>query len=161
MITKRGIVMVDAYATFGSTETLNNLTLLRSQLGDVLLSIVEGSLKQLSFYEMATVAKYLVPEKYPKTTRKGEIKMDERILWNNGCKAYLHSVRTGKGKIYTSKGRSLAICAKALSVKEADAMVEAAMAAVTGKLRHRDDIASMKYINRMVKRTALLRGYPA
>lgn len=159
MITKRGVVMLDARATFGNTESLNNLTVLRSQFADILISVIEGSLKQMSFYEMATVSKYLVPEKYPKNTRKKEVAVNERAVWNNGSKYYFHSVGTENGKIYTSKGRTLAICAKATEIKEANLKVEGAIGGVTGKLRHRRDIASSKYVTRLVKRIALLRGY--
>jgi len=159
MITKKGVVMLDARATFGNTESLNNLTVLRSQFADIVISVIEGSLKQMSFYEMATVAKYLVPEKYPKKTRKKEISVNERAVWNNGSKYYFHSVEADDGKVYTAKGRTLAICAKATDIREANLKVEGAVGGVEGKLRHRRDIANKKYVTRLVKRIALLREY--
>lgn len=159
MITKKGVVMLDARASFGNTEALNNFTALRSHFADILVSVMEGSLKQMSFYEMATVSKYLVPEKYPKSTRKKEVKVNERTVWDNGSKYYFNSIETKDGKTYTSKGRTLAICAKATDIKEANLKIEGAVGGITGKLRHRRDIASSKYVTRLVKRIALLRGY--
>lgn len=159
MATRKGTLMLAPYATFGGIETLNNFLVLRTQLGEVLTSIVEGSLKPMSFLEKATVVKYLVPEKYPaKPGRRSLVTIDERALWNNGAKAYLDSVQTKDGKLFTTKGRTLAVCAKGDTLGRAEGKAEAAALSIKGKLRHRTDIASPEYVDKAAKHMALLRS---
>jgi phosphoribosylamine--glycine ligase len=158
-ITSRGgPLMTDAFATLGGIATLNNFLLLRTQLGDIIRSIVEGKLVSASFDENATVVKYLTPLRYPgKTTRKGELTIDERVLWNNGTKTYVHSVEMKKGKIMLKDDRAIAICAKGSILPEANVKVEGSMVGISGRVRHRKDIASRNFVGRAVKHMALLR----
>ena len=159
MATKKGTLMLSSYATLGDMETLNNFLLLRTQFGEVLTSVVEGSLKPISFLEKATVVKYLVPEKYPAKSRgKYRITIDERTLWNNGAKAYLDSVQMKDGKLFTTSGRALAVCTRGETLEKAEEAAEAAASSIQGKLRHRKDIASSEYVGRTVKHVALLRS---
>jgi len=159
IITRNGVLMLDVYATLGDVATLNNFQVLRTQFGEVIRSIVEGSLKPISFLENATVVKYLVPEKYPAKTggKRTRIMVDERQLWNNGTKAYVDSLSVRKDSIFPTSGRALALCARGKLVEEANANVEAAAATIEGKLRHRKDIGSRDYIKKSMKHIALLR----
>lgn len=158
-ITSRGgPLMIDAYATLGDAATLNNLMVLRTQLGDIIRSIVEGKLVSASFVESATVAKYLAPLRYPgKTERKGELSINERVLWNNGAKAYVHSVGMEDGKMMITDRRAAAICARGSILPEANVKVEGSMVGISGRVRHRKDIASRNFVGRAVKHMALLR----
>ena len=158
MCAKSGPMMLDIYSTFGSINTLNNFPLLRTQLGEVLASVAEGSLKPLSFMESATVAKYLVPQGYPGKAKKSSFQIDERALWNNGAKAYLESVGRESGAMTTTENRTAVICASGSTVDEANAKVEAAASGVRGGLVHRQDIGSIDFVNRTVKHLALLRA---
>ncbi|MEM5814738.1 MAG: phosphoribosylglycinamide synthetase C domain-containing protein [Candidatus Aenigmatarchaeota archaeon] len=152
-------VMVDVLPTFGNMEVLNNLMLLKTQLAEVLASVAEGQLKPMSFLEKATVVKYLVPEGYPGTSRtKSQVAVDERVLWNNGAKAYVESLELKKSRVVTTSERTLAICAGGETIEEAEAKAEAAAAAVSGRLRHRRDIANSEYLNRQIKHMAMLRA---
>jgi phosphoribosylamine--glycine ligase len=158
MVGRKGTVMLDAYATLGDIDTLNNMLLLRTQLSEVLTSVVEGSLRPLSFMDMATVAKFVVPEGYPGKARKGEIGIDERALWNNGAKAYFEGVLEEGGRLESGKGRTLAVCTSGETLDEAGSKAEDAAGSVSGPLRHRSDIASREYVSRAVKHVALLRS---
>ncbi len=158
MATGSGTIMLDAYATLGDIDALNNFLLLRTQLGEVLTSVVEGSLKPFSFMEKATVVKYLVPEGYPGKAKKTGVEIDERALWNNGAKAYFENVETRNGKLETTGQRALAICAGGQTLDDAQAKCEDAACSVRGALRHRRDIASPEYISRTIKHMALLRS---
>jgi phosphoribosylamine--glycine ligase len=159
IITKKGTLMLASYATLGDVETLNSFLLLRTQLGEVLTSVVEGSLKPMSFLENSTVVKFLVPEKYPAKSRaKSKVVIDERTLWNNGAKAYFDYVRAKDGKIFTTSDRALAICARDLTLEKAEGNAEAAASSIKGKLRHRSDIATRGYVDKIVKHVALLRS---
>jgi phosphoribosylamine--glycine ligase len=158
IISSRGVKMLNAYATLGDVETLNNFLVLHTQFVEVLDSIAHGKLKPVSFREMCTVVKYLVPEKYPAKTRKSEFHIEERALWNSGARAYLDSVSRKEGKLYTAKGRTLAVCAKGGTLEEAEAKAEAAASSIKGKLIHRRDIGSPAYVGRSRKHMALLRS---
>lgn len=156
---RKGPVLVDVDAGFGSTETLNNLMLLRTQLAEVVASIAAGSLKPVSFLEKATVVKYVVPESYPaKPKKKGEITIDERALWNNGAKAYVDSLELKKGKVLTTDERALAVCTSGEKLEDAEAKAEAAASSIGGKVRHRKDIANRDYISRQLKHMAMVRA---
>lgn len=158
IITKSGLLMLDAYATFGDIDTLNNLLLLRSQLGEAIISVTEGSLKQLIFQERATVIKYLVPKGYPGKPKKSQIIIDERALWNQGAKVCAESVVMDNKGMWTSKGRSIAICASGGNLAEAESKAEDAAMSVKGELQHRKDIGTADYVNRAIKHLALLRS---
>ncbi len=158
MCAKDGPVMLDVYSTFGSVNTLNNMPLLRTQLGEVLAAVADGSLNPLSFMENATVSKYVVPKGYPDKPAKSRVEVDERTLWNNGAKAYLESVGRESGGLVTTENRTLAIWAGGSTVDEASAKAEAAIAGVRGALAHREDIGTIDFVNRTVKHLALLRA---
>ena len=156
--TRKGPVLVDVGAGFGSTETLNNLMLLRTQLAEVVASVAAGSLKPASFLEKATVVKYVVPEGYPAKAKKGEIRIDEKALWNNGAKAYVDSLELKKGKARTTDERALAICTSGERLEDAEAKAEAAASSIEGTVRHRKDIANADYIGRQLKHMAMVRA---
>lgn len=159
IITKKGTLMLASYATLGDVETLNSFLLLRTQLGEVLTSVVEGSLKPMSFLENPTVVKFLVPDRYPAKSRgKSKVVIDERALWNNGAKAYFEYVRAKDGKLFTTSDRTLAVCARGLTLEKAEGNAEAAATSIRGKLRHRSDIATRGYVEKVVKHVALLRS---
>lgn len=158
-ITSRGgPLMIDAFATLGGTSTLNNSLVLRTELGDIVRSIVDGGVVPASFAEKATVVKYVTPMQYPgKSRRKGELTVDERVLWNNGARVYVHSVDMEDGKMLLNDKRAIAICARGDLLPEANVKVEGSMVGISGRVRHRKDIASRNYVNRAVKHMALIR----
>ncbi|MEW6722986.1 MAG: phosphoribosylglycinamide synthetase C domain-containing protein [Candidatus Micrarchaeota archaeon] len=158
MAGKKGTIMLDAYATFGGIDTLNNLMLLRTQLGEVIGSVVDGTLRPLTFMEKATVVKYLVPEGYPGKAKKSAIGIDERALWDNGAKAMFESVEVRNGMPETTGSRAVAICASGATLDEAQAKAEDAAKSVKGGLYHRADIGTREYVSRAVKHLALLRS---
>ncbi len=158
MCGKDGVVMLDAYSTFGSVNTLNNMPLLRTQLVEAITSIAEGTLKPLSFMENPTVAAYLAPTGYPGKSKKTDIMIDDRTLWNNGAKAYFESVGIEGGRSFSTQLRSLALFASGQTSAEANAKVNAAAEGVRGELVHRRDIGSADFVSRTIKHLALLRS---
>jgi len=60
---------------FGDPETLNVLSLLRTDLVDICEAIIEEKLDALSivFEQRATVCKYVVPEGYPENPVRGKL----------------------------------------------------------------------------------------
>ena len=59
--------MIEFNARFGDPEAMNVLSLLTSDLSEIVHHIAEGSLSpsHVSFDTQATVCKYLVPDGYP------------------------------------------------------------------------------------------------
>ncbi len=158
MCVRDGVVMLDAYATFGSVNTLNNMPLLRTQLVEAITSISEGTLKPLSLTESATVSAYLAPQGYPDKSKKTEVGIDDRALWNNGAKAYFESVGLEGGRIGSTQLRTLALYASGPTSAEANSKVNAAAAGVSGALFHRRDIGSADMASRAVKHLAIVRS---
>jgi phosphoribosylamine--glycine ligase len=160
IVSRGGPLMIEAFATLGGISTINNFLVLRTQFGEIVRSIIEKNLVPISFLENATAVKYLVPEKYPAKTggKKTPITIDERVLWNNGAKAYVHSLIYKNKKIMPTNDRAIAICAKGRDIREANIKVEGAIRGVQGKLRHRKDIAGRDYVNRLSKHIGILRG---
>ena len=60
MATHRGVILLEYNARFGDPETLNVLSLLKTDFVDICEAIVDGKLKDLpvTFEEKATVCKY-------------------------------------------------------------------------------------------------------
>ena len=67
MVTKNGIRLLEYNARFGDPETLNVLSLLKTDFVDICEAIIEGTLDKLAinFEKRATVCKYIVPNGYP------------------------------------------------------------------------------------------------
>ena len=69
MNTAEGPKVIEFNARFGDPEAMNVLSLLSSDLSEIVCRIAEGSLaaSHVSFNSRATVCKYLVPKGYPDT----------------------------------------------------------------------------------------------
>ncbi len=158
MCVRDGTVMLDAYATFGSVNTLSNMPLLRTQFGEIVTSIADGTLRPLSFMESPAVAAYLAPQGYPGRSKKTDITIDDRALWNNGTKAYFESVEMEGERLSSNQLRSLALFASGATSAEANAKVNAAAGGIRGSLVHRTDIGSADFASRTVKHLAILRS---
>ena len=66
--------MIEFNARFGDPEAMNVLSLLSSDLSEIVSRIAEGSLasSHVTFEPLATVCKYLVPKGYPDTPTPGD-----------------------------------------------------------------------------------------
>jgi len=158
MISRNGLKMLNVHATLGGVTTLNNMMNLKTQFSEVLTAVVEGSLKPMTFMEKATVVKFLVPKGYPAKPMKTSFSIDERALWNAGGKAYFECVEMQEKKLRTKKHRSVAVCASADALEDAESKAEESAGVVSGILLHRSDIAKSEYVNRQKKQVALLRS---
>lgn len=157
--TEDRIEMIDINSSPGPIETICNLGTLRSELSETLISIAEGNLKPASFDELATVVKYVVPKKYPLPLRKKSVvELDEKRIWDSGAKVFFESVVRQEGGYVMQGGRALAVFASGKDVLEAEARAEAAMAGISGAIRHRKDIAAAQFIKERTDRMERLRG---
>jgi phosphoribosylamine--glycine ligase len=152
-------IMLDINSTMGSVESVNNLGILRSQLSETLRSIADSNLKSAAFDEDATVSKFVFPDIFPRKTRvPREIKINEKIVWENGSKIFFESVERIKGKYLAGERRALAVFARGKNLEEAHTKVEGAMEGILGKVNHRADIASKEFIEKRVEHVKRLRG---
>ncbi|MEW5996803.1 MAG: phosphoribosylamine--glycine ligase [Candidatus Micrarchaeota archaeon] len=152
MITGSGVKLIEYNARFGDPEALNALLVLRTQLADVLQSIVEGSLTGASFLPNCTVVKYLVPEGYPENGKKdAAVEVDNRAVWDCGGKAYLGSVYEKDGRILTTSSRAVAVAAQDPLLERAEEKAECCTRAVHGPLWHRPDIGTQLLVRKRVE----------
>lgn len=159
LLTRRGVRLLTITATLGNPEALSTLSLLRTELAETLFSIHDGNLKPASFFDQATVVKYMVPKGYPsKPKAKQPVDLDDRSLWNTGAKFYIESLDERAGKFFTTKDRTFALFSKANTIEQAERNVERAIQYVQGPLIHRKDIATLPAISRSFKRLQVLRG---
>jgi phosphoribosylamine--glycine ligase len=141
MKTKNGIKLIEYNARFGDPEAMNILELLESDFVKINKAIVSGTLHQteIKFSKMATVCKYLVPMGYPDHPVKGEVIDISELDSSEGV--YFASVDvTEDNKLVEIGSRTIAICAKANTIYEAEKIVESQIQKIKGPLFHRSDM---------------------
>jgi len=156
MNTATGPKVIEFNARFGDPEAMNVLSLLESDLSDIVRRIAEGSLnaQSASFSKKATVCKYLVPEGYPDASRPGDpIGLGPR----SDALLYYANVEERGGSLVTLSSRTLAFVGMGETLDEAERIAETAAAAVTGKVRHRRDIGTRALLDKRVAHMKELR----
>ncbi|GAG22430.1 unnamed protein product, partial [marine sediment metagenome] len=107
MATKDGLRVIEFNARFGDPEAMNVLSLLKTPLTDVFLSMAKGELIPVEFSDECTVVKYLVPEGYPDSPKKDvEVNVDNNGIEQLGAKLYYASVYEENDKILTTGSRA-------------------------------------------------------
>ena len=159
MLTKHGVKVIEFNARFGDPEAMNVLTLLKTELAEILASMAEGKLIPVTFSNECTVVKYLVPEGYPtKGLSDKRIMIDEKCIWDSGTKLYYGSVYETEDGIYTSASRTAALAGKAPTLEEAEKKVESAMSCIEGPVWHRKDIGTKELIRRRMEHVRRLKS---
>ena len=159
MLTREGIKVIEFNSRFGDPEAMNVLSLLKTQLSEVFLSMAEGNLVPVSFSNNCTVVKYLVPDGYPEAGKSGQkITVNEKGIWDAGAKLYFGSVYEREGEIFTSSSRAAAIAAQAPTLEEAEKKAENSILFVKGPLWHRKDIGKKELINRRMEHARRLKS---
>ena len=159
MLTKKGLKVIEFNARFGDPEAMNVLTLLRTQLADILASMADGNLIQPAFSNDSTVVKYLVPDGYPEKGKKDEkIDINEKGIWNCGSKLYFGSVYEKDGAVYTTSSRTAAVAAHAPTLKLAEEKTECAARQVSGPVWHRPDIGTDALVKKRMEHMRRLKS---
>ncbi|HNX18041.1 MAG TPA: phosphoribosylamine--glycine ligase [Methanoregula sp.] len=149
MNTAQGPKVIEFNARFGDPEAMNVLTLLSSDLCDVVTGITEGTLSasKVTFEHAATVCKYLVPAGYPASPQSGKPldlgKTGDAIL-------YYANVEERDGKLFTLTSRTLAFVGKAGDLATAEKIAEHAASAVQGSVHYRRDIGTPALLDRRI-----------
>jgi len=158
MLTADGVRVVEFNARFGDPEAMNTLSVLDTDLLEVLVAAREGdSLPRLTFTPQATVCKYAVPEGYPTDPQGGtRVAIDEDSIGE--ALLYYASVDEREDGIYTTTSRSFAVVGLADSIAAAEAIAGDALAAAGEEgLRSRHDIGSPEMIQQRIDRVAEFR----
>ena len=157
MNTARGPKVIEFNARFGDPEAMNVLSLLSSDLSEIVCRIAEGSLalSHVSFEPLATVCKYLVPEGYPDTPHAGDplsLSANPRTL------LYYANVEKNKdGSLVTLTSRTLAYVGRGETLEEAERNAEQAASGVKGAVRYRRDIGTRTLLDRRIAHMKELR----
>ncbi len=158
MATRDGIKLIEYNARFGDPESLNLLTLLQTDLVEIFRAIVSGTLTEVDvrFAAQASVCKYVVPEGYPETPRKGdEIQLPEELPAN--ATIFLSAVDVQHGKLITTGSRTIAVVGIGATLGEAEAVCEQVVREIPGPFFHRTDIGTASVITRRVDHMKRLR----
>jgi phosphoribosylamine--glycine ligase len=152
MNTISGPMVIEFNARFGDPEAMNVLSLLKTDMGDIVRAIIQGSLDKISidFEQKATVCKYLVPEGYPDKPVTGEI---IRPGDSGSALLYYASVLSEGDHLITQSSRTMAYVGTGDTLAQAEKIAEEAAASVKGPIRYRSDIGTelvlLKRINHM------------
>ncbi|MFA4859511.1 phosphoribosylamine--glycine ligase [Methanoregula sp.] len=156
MNTADGPKVIEFNARFGDPEAMNVLSLLSSDLTEIVCRIAEGSLSksQVTFAPQATVCKYIVPEGYPDTPRAGET----LTLGNSsGALLYYANVEQKGDHLITQSSRTLAFVGIGDTLETAEQSAEKAASGVRGRVFHRSDIGTRTLLDRRIAHMKELR----
>ncbi len=157
MNTASGPKVIEFNARFGDPEAMNVLSLISSDLSEIVCRIAEGSLasSHVLFEPLATVCKYLVPEGYPDSPHSGD-----PITLTPESPALLYYANVGKtagGSLVTQTSRTLAFVGTGETLEEAEHVAEQAASSVRGAVRYRKDIGTPALLDRRIAHMKELR----
>ena len=117
MKTSNGVKLIEYNARFGDPEGLAILSILKTDLGLIFKSIVEGTLDKLNIeYENKNViCKYLVPPGYPDFSQKNS---EFIIPEMNNLDIYQAGLKYEENKMFLTGSRTLAIIKKSNGLSE-------------------------------------------
>ncbi|HSA37648.1 MAG TPA: phosphoribosylamine--glycine ligase [Methanoregula sp.] len=150
MNTAQGPKVIEFNARFGDPEAMNVLSILSSDLSEIVCRISEGSLasSHVSFEPLATVCKYLVPEGYPDAPHAGD---PITLPKNHPAVLYYANVeKKASGSFLTQTSRTLAYVGLGETLEVAERTAEQAASGVKGAVRYRQDIGTRALLERRI-----------
>jgi phosphoribosylamine-glycine ligase len=151
MATRDGVKLIEYNARFGDPEALNLLSLLQTDFLEICLAIVRGTLAQVDvrFSELASVCKYIVPDGYPDSPRKGdEVQLPTDLPAN--ATVFLSAVDVKDGKLIATGSRTVAVVGTGDTISKAEVVCEQVLEQIPGPFFHRTDIGTAAAITRRV-----------
>ncbi|WNY26846.1 phosphoribosylamine--glycine ligase [Methanolapillus ohkumae] len=153
ILTKAGPKLIEYNARFGDPEAMNVLSLLESDMVEVMKAVVSGTLDRISvrFAEKATVCKYAVPTGYPdnpvsdsEIVIEGAQKTDNSII-------YYSSVYEKDGKILTTGSRAIGVVGFGNSIEDAEKVSQSILdKRIQGALFFRKDIGTPALVQKRI-----------
>ncbi|PKL60180.1 MAG: phosphoribosylamine--glycine ligase [Methanomicrobiales archaeon HGW-Methanomicrobiales-4] len=156
MNTAEGPMVIEFNARFGDPEAMNVLSLLGSDMYEIIRGITTGTLNEtkVTFLPKATVCKYIVPAGYPDDPHSGDpISVGQA---GSALLYYASVVKNGEDLI-TQSSRTMAYVGIGDSLEEAEQISEAAASQVRGKVRHRRDVGTMAVLEKRIQHMQELR----
>src|SRR3989344_6238341 len=156
--TAQGIQIIEYNARFGDPESLNILSILKTDILNIFTAMIEGTLGSLDieFERKATVCKYIVPEGYPDNPVKNErIVLPKKIMSNT--KIYTATVDDRYEGLYMTGSRAVACLGIGNTIEEAEQSAEHTATQVQGKVFHRKDIGTVGLIQKRIDHMKSLR----
>jgi len=147
MNTAKGPKVIEFNVRFGDPEAMNVLSLLNSDLTEIVTGIIDGTLSsaKVTFDHAATVCKYIVPQGYPDAPDAG----DRLALGTTGpALIYYANVDEKDGQLFTQTSRTLAFVGIGQTLEAAEESAERGASSVTGRIRHRRDIGTTDLLNK-------------
>ena len=156
MNTARGPKVIEFNARFGDPEAMNVLSLLCSDLSEIVTRITDGTLSaaKVSFAQKATVCKYIVPGGYPDSPASGDT---VTIPPQSGALLYYANVEEQEGTFTTLSSRTLAFVGVAPTLEEAERIAERSASSVRGRVRYRRDIGTRALLEKRIAHMKELR----
>ncbi len=152
MLSKEGPKLIEYNARFGDPEAMNVLSLLDTPMIDICQDIVNGTLKEAKFKNLASVCKYIVPDGYPDTKYADtKIEVNGEEISKLGATVFYAAVNQKDDGIYLSSSRALGIVAKGKTISEAEKIAEEACGYVTGGVYHRRDVGTSELVEKRVQ----------
>jgi len=160
MLTAKGVKLIEYNFRPGDPEWMNTVIILKNNILDVILKLLQGKDQTLYFENQATVCKYIVPEGYPeKLYQNLEVDFDEGIIQQiDGLKHYYSCGIDNTGKLNVGTERGIAFIAKATTIEDANEKVEKAISLVNGKFYYRKDIGTKDLVDSKIDHVHRLRG---
>jgi len=121
MLTRDGPMVLEFNCRFGDPETQPQLMLLKSDLVDLMLACIKGSLKnkKINWYPGFSVCVILTSQGYPGKYQKG-LKISGLPKRNLPKMQIFHAgTKLAKGQTITNGGRVLGVTSRALTLKQA------------------------------------------
>lgn len=163
MLTAKGLRLLEYNARFGDPETMNVLSVLETDFGEICQAIVHGTLDRLPirFAPRATVCKYVVPDGYPDQPVKDIlIDLSEVPAESDQLRIFRAAVKPAPvgnhDKLMLTGSRAVAFVGIGETLAEAEAIAERAASAVRGPVFHRRDIGTEELVQRRVEHLAAL-----
>jgi phosphoribosylamine--glycine ligase len=154
MATKDGPKVIEFNSRFGDPEAMNVLSVLKTPLSRVFMSMAKGNLCKVEFENRCTVLKYIVPDGYPDAPRKDL----EVIVTPSVARIYYASVYDKDGKIFTSSSRAFGILGVADTLEQAERIAEEGCKLIKGPVWHREDIGTAALIQKRIEHMKEIRG---
>ena len=153
MVNAQGVKLIEYNARFGDPEALNILSLLKTDLVDVLQAALHGDLKSigsLEFEPHATVVKYLCPEGYPDSPRKNAPFTYHGTGHYSQGDFFFGSVVSGSApnEFLMLGSRTIGVIGWGDSLLVANEQAEKIIADFKGPLFHRPDIGSQQLLQK-------------
>ena len=148
METVNGPVVIEINSRFADPESMNVLSLMKTDICDIFFGIADQKLnRDAEFEKKATVLKYVVPRGYGTKPEGGMLTVERKLLPDN-LRLYYAAVSGTLERVEMSTSRSLAMVGIADTIPEASDVVEDNLHIIKGNYFVRHDIGSRDMIEK-------------